>query len=180
MGKPVEIVIWWIYLLLQIYKDLDNYLVNQVIEVVGFLCVDPPALKSDPDEEMDQDHMPPASLVPRLHATLVKCLPHSNPLGPSQGKWNLGSIVCTYFILCWIKTLGLVIFTSVLIFTSENLKSFVVQNSPEIENNRFNIKNSRSTKWMIFNQVKIIYILKFCQRILGDRGKELWRSWVHA
>ncbi|KAI5707260.1 hypothetical protein M8J76_008847 [Diaphorina citri] len=70
--------------LVTIYKDLDSYLVNQVIEVVGFLCIDPPPLKCDPDEDMEQDHMPPASIVPRVHATVVKSVPHSNPLVKSN------------------------------------------------------------------------------------------------
>uniref|UniRef100_A0A8D8YNC6 Mini-chromosome maintenance complex-binding protein n=1 Tax=Cacopsylla melanoneura TaxID=428564 RepID=A0A8D8YNC6_9HEMI len=67
--------------LVTIYKDLDSYLVNQIIEVVGFLCIDPPPLKSDQDEmDLDQDHLPPSSLAPRVHATTVRCISQSNPL----------------------------------------------------------------------------------------------------
>ncbi|KAL1460844.1 hypothetical protein WDU94_012786 [Cyamophila willieti] len=67
--------------LVTIYKDLDSYLVNQVIEVVGFLCIEPPPLKGDQDEmDLDQDHMPPSSLAPRVHATAVRCHSQSNPL----------------------------------------------------------------------------------------------------
>lgn len=68
--------------LVTIYKDLDSFLVNQVIQVVGFLSIDPTLSSHNVSdaELMDQDFVPPCSLVPRLHATVVRRVPHSNPL----------------------------------------------------------------------------------------------------
>lgn len=78
--------------LFQIYDESDNLKLNEMIEVVGFLSVDP-ALSGefqpeknpllDPQSETDVEtitHNPPPSLVPRLHAVYVKKLEHCNPL----------------------------------------------------------------------------------------------------
>ena len=65
---------------------------NDMIEVVGFLSVDPtlsgefqPERNAilEPESETDVEiitHNPPPSLVPRLHAVYVKRLEHCNPL----------------------------------------------------------------------------------------------------
>lgn len=76
----------------QLYDDSENVKLNDMIEVIGFLSVDP-ALSGefqsekdpllDPQTESDVEtitHNPPPSLVPRLHAVYVKKLEHCNPL----------------------------------------------------------------------------------------------------
>lgn len=67
--------------------DTDSTVVlNDVIEVVGFLSVDPAlSVSSVGTEEMEDDeethlHNQPVSLVPRLHAVYVRKLCHNNPL----------------------------------------------------------------------------------------------------
>lgn len=59
----------------QVYKELP-YKLNQVINVIGFLSVDPSLSVIHDSEEMADDlekqtHHPPASLVPRLHAVKI-------------------------------------------------------------------------------------------------------------
>ncbi|XP_045767047.1 mini-chromosome maintenance complex-binding protein [Maniola jurtina] len=78
--------------IVKVYDDNDNLKINDMIEVVGFLSVDP-ALSGEfqaekdyllePTSETDAEiitHNPPPSLVPRLHAVHVKKLKHCNPL----------------------------------------------------------------------------------------------------
>ncbi|XP_023938645.1 mini-chromosome maintenance complex-binding protein [Bicyclus anynana] len=78
--------------IVKIYDDSDNLKINDMIEVVGFLSVDP-ALSGEFQAEKDPllapeceseaeiiTHNPPPSLVPRLHAVYVKKLEHCNPL----------------------------------------------------------------------------------------------------
>lgn len=78
--------------IVKIYTESDNLKLNEMIEVVGFLSVDP-ALSAEfqpekdpllhPQSESDAEvitHNPPPSLVPRLHAVYVKKLEHCNPL----------------------------------------------------------------------------------------------------
>lgn len=87
-------------MLLQIYDETELKL-NTMVEVIGFLSVDP-ALSGEflpeknpllePECETDVEtitHNPPPSLVPRLHAVYVKKLEHCNPLvkdGFDQGR----------------------------------------------------------------------------------------------
>lgn len=78
--------------LLKIYGD-QSLALNEVIEVVGILSVDP-ALASNPEQDGSDDcmgamdieeeaaHCPPPSLVPRIHALTVRVLKHTNPLLP--------------------------------------------------------------------------------------------------
>ncbi|XP_050351974.1 mini-chromosome maintenance complex-binding protein [Nymphalis io] len=78
--------------IIKVYDDEENLKLNDMIEVVGFLSVDPalsgefqPAKGSllEPICETDAEiitHNPPPSLVPRLHAVFVKKLDHCNPL----------------------------------------------------------------------------------------------------
>ncbi|XP_023281706.1 mini-chromosome maintenance complex-binding protein [Seriola lalandi dorsalis] len=85
--------------LVKVYKDWDNFKLNDTLEVFGILSVSP-ALSAladekdasssllDPTECMEtaaeqRVHSPPASLVPRLHMLYAKPLPHNNPLLPS-------------------------------------------------------------------------------------------------
>lgn len=85
--------------IVKIYDDSDNLKLNEMIEVIGFLSVDP-ALSGEfqteknellePDIETEAEtitHNPPPSLVPRVHAVHVKKLEHCNPLvkGFDQG-----------------------------------------------------------------------------------------------
>ncbi|CAH2091456.1 unnamed protein product [Euphydryas editha] len=78
--------------IIKIYEDDENLKLNDMIEVVGFLSVDP-ALSGEFNSEKNSllepvseteaeiiTHNPPPSLVPRLHAVYVKKLDHCNPL----------------------------------------------------------------------------------------------------
>ncbi|XP_050399307.1 mini-chromosome maintenance complex-binding protein [Patella vulgata] len=76
--------------LVKIYDDVDTFKVNDVVEFIGILSVDP-AMAQFPDsqegEEFEtpeerQAHSPPPSLVPRLHVVLYNKLNHDNPLLP--------------------------------------------------------------------------------------------------
>ncbi|XP_070539996.1 mini-chromosome maintenance complex-binding protein-like [Ptychodera flava] len=85
--------------LVKVYENFDQFRVNDVIEFIGVLSVDP-ALATinhhqevhtlvDPSEEMEDieerhAHSPPPSLVPRLHAIVVNKLHHCNPLLPQN------------------------------------------------------------------------------------------------
>ncbi|KAL4706219.1 hypothetical protein ACJJTC_018403 [Scirpophaga incertulas] len=82
--------------IVKIYDENDDLKLNDMIEVVGFLSVDP-ALSGefqtekdtllDPEIENEVEsvtHNPPPSLVPRLHAVYVKKLQHCNPLIPEK------------------------------------------------------------------------------------------------
>ncbi|CAH0729506.1 unnamed protein product, partial [Brenthis ino] len=78
--------------IMKLYEEDENLKLNDMIEVVGFLSVDP-ALSGEFQPETDAlleplseseaeilTHNPPPSLVPRLHAVYVKKLNHCNPL----------------------------------------------------------------------------------------------------
>ncbi|KAL5016603.1 hypothetical protein ScPMuIL_006192 [Solemya velum] len=82
--------------LVKLYDDVDVYKVNDVVELVGVLSVDPSLAQfqgdgdsndqimsamETPVEEMNA-HAPPPSLVPRLHAVVCKRLSHVNPMLP--------------------------------------------------------------------------------------------------
>lgn len=72
--------------LVKIYDDFDSFALNTVIDVIGFLSVDPvlSGALAEEDEFIDeterQANHPPPSLIPRLHAVIVKKLDHINPL----------------------------------------------------------------------------------------------------
>jgi len=78
---------------LQVYEPADSILMNDMVEVVGFLSLDPAIACMTGEEEMSSmdcdnqaermQHQPPASLVPRLHVLSIKKLEHCNPLLPS-------------------------------------------------------------------------------------------------
>jgi len=64
-------------------KDGDIKL-NDVIEVVGIVSLDPNLAVPDVDDDMgNSPSLPPPSLVPRLHALTFTHLPHNNPLLPT-------------------------------------------------------------------------------------------------
>ena len=87
---------------------------GSVVEVVGVLGIDPALGQlnyNENSEDLDtaaerKVHCPPPSLVPRLHAITIQCLPHSNPLLPqdlpfpvqADGK-NIFSY-CTLLMVC--------------------------------------------------------------------------------
>lgn len=67
----------------KVYEGTDQIHLNSIIEVVGFLSVEP--ILMDFDEEFDnqmeiQTHNPPPSLVPRIHCVKWKKMVHNNPL----------------------------------------------------------------------------------------------------
>lgn len=71
--------------IIKIYEDFESLTLNSVIDVIGFLSVDP-ALDGTFDEGdgfiEESEHQatnPPPSLIPRLHAITVKKLDHFNP-----------------------------------------------------------------------------------------------------
>uniref|UniRef100_A0A182FLN1 Mini-chromosome maintenance complex-binding protein n=1 Tax=Anopheles albimanus TaxID=7167 RepID=A0A182FLN1_ANOAL len=75
--------------LVKLYRDIENWTLNTVIEAVGFLSVHPALDGAGDVADMDafEDEMsehqathPPPSLIPRLHAIAVRKLTHTNPL----------------------------------------------------------------------------------------------------
>lgn len=72
--------------MIKIYKDFDTFTLNTVIDVIGFLSVDPSldATSMEVDNFDNSNELqaqnPPPSLIPRLHAIAVHNLPHVNPL----------------------------------------------------------------------------------------------------
>uniref|UniRef100_T1GPG6 Mini-chromosome maintenance complex-binding protein n=1 Tax=Megaselia scalaris TaxID=36166 RepID=T1GPG6_MEGSC len=71
--------------LVKVYSDLDSHTLNSVVDVIGFLSVDPAMDISTADVEMDDcDGIlaanPPPSLIPRIHAIAVRKMKHLNPL----------------------------------------------------------------------------------------------------
>ncbi|KAF5281090.1 hypothetical protein FQA39_LY17896 [Lamprigera yunnana] len=69
----------------KLYKDADKVKLNDVIEVVGFLSVDPVLTDISCNEnfgnEMEvQMHNPPPSLIPRIHCVAFKKISHGIPL----------------------------------------------------------------------------------------------------
>lgn len=72
--------------LAKVYNEFDNFSLNTVVEVTGFLSVDP-ALDGSTHEPSDFEDLteiqaanPPPSLIPRLHCVHVRPLAHVNPL----------------------------------------------------------------------------------------------------
>ncbi|KAK6635761.1 hypothetical protein RUM44_001015 [Polyplax serrata] len=69
--------------LIKTYEDTEKHglVLNDVVEVVGFLSLNPAleATWEDTDIEDKATH-PPPSLVPRIHAIAIKKLKHCNPL----------------------------------------------------------------------------------------------------
>ncbi|XP_064630611.1 mini-chromosome maintenance complex-binding protein-like isoform X2 [Lineus longissimus] len=86
--------------LVKLYDDSDTFKVNDTVEFVGVLSVDPSMAKFpsesvqldfviDPLEDMmdmaeHNAHSPPSSLVPRLHAVMSYKLEHVNPYLPRE------------------------------------------------------------------------------------------------
>ncbi|XP_033610170.1 mini-chromosome maintenance complex-binding protein isoform X3 [Cryptotermes secundus] len=68
--------------LVKVYDSDPALALNDMIEVVGFLSVDPRLclISEEMEDEGAQFHNLPGSLVPRLHAVSVRKLKHNNPL----------------------------------------------------------------------------------------------------
>ncbi|XP_058834736.1 mini-chromosome maintenance complex-binding protein [Topomyia yanbarensis] len=75
--------------LVKLYSGIEDSKLNTLVDVIGFLSVDP-ALDGSTDQiedfedEMSEHHTthPPPSLIPRIHAVSVLNLKHGNPLLP--------------------------------------------------------------------------------------------------
>lgn len=72
--------------MIKVYNDFDSYTLNAIIDVIGFLSVNP-ALDGSTDDNNEFEGAaerlaanPPPSLIPRLHAIHINKLEHSNPL----------------------------------------------------------------------------------------------------
>lgn len=72
--------------MVKIYDNFNDYVLNSIVDVVGFLSVDP-SLDGSTDTSTDfqdaceiQAANPSPSLIPRIHAVAVKILNHPNPL----------------------------------------------------------------------------------------------------
>lgn len=76
--------------LIKLYSDFDTHTLNSIIDVVGFLSVDPALDASSMLNNPNYDEFesfseqqalnPPPSLIPRVHAVAVRKLEHNNPL----------------------------------------------------------------------------------------------------
>lgn len=71
---------------MQIYDDFDRFTLNSVLDIVGFLSVDP-VLDGSCHEPTEFEEMaeiqannPPPSLIPRLHAVSIRDVTHLYPL----------------------------------------------------------------------------------------------------
>lgn len=79
--------------LVKLYDDV-SFSLNDVIEIVGILSVDPSLARQNAnsdnnemefmDVEEDAARCPPPSLVPRLHVLTARKMPHTNPLLPGD------------------------------------------------------------------------------------------------
>jgi hypothetical protein len=72
--------------MVKVYTDFENFKLNTVVDVIGFLSVDPAldGALDEPDDFEDitekQAKNPPPSLIPRLHAIHVNAVDNLNPL----------------------------------------------------------------------------------------------------
>lgn len=79
--------------LVKLYDDLtDAVKVCQCVEVVGVLCVDPELASMEKQSEFvnwlsGNARNPSTSMVPRLHALLVRSFPFQHPLLPFSPDW---------------------------------------------------------------------------------------------
>jgi hypothetical protein len=79
-----------------VYDSDPAFALNEVIEVVGFLSVDPGlcVLSEEMEDEGAQLDNKPGSLVPRLHAVSVRKLQHINPLLEATLHSSAGTPCC--------------------------------------------------------------------------------------
>lgn len=69
----------------KIYEKAEGVKINDLIEFVGFLSVDPLLSQGSQDEDENnelehQTHHPPSSLIPRIHCVSWKKMQHNNIL----------------------------------------------------------------------------------------------------
>lgn len=83
--------------MIKIYDDYEKYKLNTLVDVIGFISMDP-VLDGSQDKisEMDgidlEKHIstnPPPSLIPRIHAISIRELSHINPLLDGGIKWTV-------------------------------------------------------------------------------------------
>ncbi|CAI9736278.1 Hypothetical predicted protein [Octopus vulgaris] len=75
--------------LVKIYDKIETLKVNDMLEVIGILSIDPSMVADSSDFSGDieegmsstavEQHLPPPSLVPRIHAVMVNKVNHNNP-----------------------------------------------------------------------------------------------------
>ena len=82
--------------LVHVYVEHNSFKVNDMVEFIGVLSVDPGLATFDDQDEEPKSvmpthqvsveeqaaHYPPPSLVPRIHCLVYHCLSHSNPCIP--------------------------------------------------------------------------------------------------
>lgn len=82
--------------MVKVYEDFEKYKLNTLVDVIGFLSMDP-VLDGSQDKLSDfegidvEEHIstnPPPSLIPRLHAIVIRDLRHINPLLDDGSMWN--------------------------------------------------------------------------------------------
>lgn len=78
-----------IFFLFQVYESKDSHKLNEVLDIIGFLSLDPlHSAVHDSEDYMDdmeiQTHHPPASMVPRLHAIKIVPLAKSEIINDPQ------------------------------------------------------------------------------------------------
>ncbi|XP_055619697.1 mini-chromosome maintenance complex-binding protein [Toxorhynchites rutilus septentrionalis] len=85
--------------LVKLYTDIDESTLNTVVDIVGFLSVDPALDGStdqveDFDDEMTEHQAthPPPSLIPRIHSISIQKLHHINPLIQNSSEAQLDNI----------------------------------------------------------------------------------------
>ncbi|XP_060083565.1 mini-chromosome maintenance complex-binding protein-like [Ylistrum balloti] len=92
--------------LIKVYDDIDAFCVNDMVEFIGVLSVDPSLAQFEAEDQGSESkvcadgfevsmeeknaHAPPPSLVPRLHAVLGMKLKHNNPLLTSSSPQEDG------------------------------------------------------------------------------------------
>lgn len=67
----------------KLYDDIESVKLNDMVEVVGFLSVNPSLAGSEDDDEdamVVQTHNPPPSLIPRMHCVHWRRVAYYNPL----------------------------------------------------------------------------------------------------
>lgn len=80
--------------IVKIYEDFDKFRLNTIVDVIGFLSVDPALdgsnFKLSEFEDLNEviATNPPPSLIPRIHAVYINELNHSNPLLNEINSYN--------------------------------------------------------------------------------------------
>lgn len=82
--------------MVKVYDDFEKYKLNTLVDVIGFLSMDPVLDGSqDAVSELDgidmEEHIssnPPPSLIPRIHAISIRELSHVNPLLDDGTVWT--------------------------------------------------------------------------------------------